>query len=119
MENFELRRVLLKLGICSDVQGHTFIIEGVNLIKKLQIPINISEVYKDIANQYNTTSSKVERAIRYITEISYRKGDILKLIYNKEPDNKQLLCDLVFNFDIFYDLCFKNNYNEGKINNLK
>lgn len=34
------------------------------------------EIYPKIANKYQTTSSRVERAIRHAIEISWTRGDI-------------------------------------------
>ncbi len=33
------------------------------------------EIYPEIARKYNTTSSRVERAIRHAIEISWNRGD--------------------------------------------
>lgn len=70
--------ILHELGIPSNVKGYNYIKEG---IKETYInPNSIDKItkylYPYIANKYNTTTSRVEGAIRHAIEISFRRGNL-------------------------------------------
>lgn len=69
--------MLHSLGVPSHIRGYQFIRDGVLIIYKN--PKNISYITKDIypviAMKYDTTPSRVERAIRHAIEISWSRGD--------------------------------------------
>ena len=100
MQNIELRKLLLKIGISSNIQGYHYIIRAVEIIEKQKIHTNITTIYEIISKEFGTTSSRVERAIRHAIKKSYKSKCILNEIYGCIPDNSTLIYDLVFNFDI-------------------
>ena len=100
MENKELRKFLLKIGISSNIQGYHYIISAVNFISKQKIHTNTTTIYEIIGKEYEKKSSAVERGIRHAIQQSYKKHQILNGIYQGIPDNSVFLYDLVFNFDI-------------------
>lgn len=101
MENINLRKLLIKIGISANVKGFHYILEAINILKEQKIHINITEIYKMISKKYDNTPSAIERAIRHAIDKSYNENDMLKKIYLVKPDNSVLLYDLIFNFDIF------------------
>ena len=78
-----ITKLLHELGVPSHIKGYTFIREGINLIyndPNLSSAIT-KELYPEIAKKYDTTPSRVERAIRHAIEVSWNRGD-LKLMEN-------------------------------------
>ena len=74
----EVSTLLHDLGIPSHVRGYQYIREGVMLLYANDGVTSLvtKEIYPKIANKYQTTSSRVERAIRHAIEISWTRGDI-------------------------------------------
>lgn len=76
-ESRQISKILHTLGVPSHIKGYLYIREGINLMlnsKELVGGIT-KEIYPEIARKYNTTSSRVERAIRHAIEISWNRGD--------------------------------------------
>ena len=71
-------KLLHGLGVPSHIKGYQYIREGVILMyEKPDIVGAITkELYPEIANKYDTTVSRVERAIRHAIEVSWNRGDI-------------------------------------------
>lgn len=74
----EVSTILHNLGIPSHIRGYQYIREGILLIYESNkiVTLVTKEVYPEIADKYNTTSSRVERAIRHAIEISCVRGDL-------------------------------------------
>ena len=74
----EVSSILHDLGIPSHVRGYKYIREGIMLLytSKEVTTLVTKEIYPAIANMYNTTSTRVERAIRHAIEISWTRGDL-------------------------------------------
>lgn len=74
----EVSSLLHDLGIPSHVRGYKYIREGIMLLYTSREVVNLvtKDIYPEIANRYNTTSSRVERAIRHAIEISWIRGDL-------------------------------------------
>ena len=72
-----ISKMLHTLGVPSHIKGYVYIREGINLmLESNEITGGITkEIYPEIAKKYNTTSSRVERAIRHAIEISWNRGD--------------------------------------------
>lgn len=71
-------KLLHGLGVPSHIKGYQYIREGVILMyEKPDIVGAITkELYSEIANRFDTTVSRVERAIRHAIEVSWNRGDI-------------------------------------------
>ncbi len=69
--------LLHSLGIPSHIKGYQYIREGVGLMYNDPSLIGAitKEMYPEIALKYDTTSSRVERAIRHAIEVSWNRGD--------------------------------------------
>ena len=82
LENdFDLRSdittLLHSLGVPNHIKGFEYIREGIGLMYSNPSLLGAitKELYPEIAYKYNTTSSRVERAIRHAIEISWNRGD--------------------------------------------
>lgn len=72
-----ISNLLHSLGVPSHIKGYEYIREGIGLLynKPSILGAITKEMYPEIAVKYNTTSSRVERAIRHAIEISWSRGD--------------------------------------------
>lgn len=102
MNNLELRKLLLKLGIHSNLEGYHYIIDAYEIISKQKIHTNVTTIYQMIADKVGKNAGAVERGIRHSIQKCYKNGRLNK-IYYKLPDNSVLLYDLYFNFDVLVE----------------
>lgn len=70
--------VILHIGIPAHVKGYHFIRYGIMLCVDDENMINrvTKLLYPTIAKRFDTTSSRVERAIRHAIEIAWDRGDV-------------------------------------------
>ena len=99
-KNVELRKVLLNLGISSNMQAYHYVLEAINILSKQQIHTNITFIYETLAKKFYSSKYSVERTIRYAIIKSSKEKDILKKIYGRVPENSVFLYDLYFNLDV-------------------
>ena len=73
-----ITKMLHELGMPSHIKGYQYIREGINMIYNNPDIIGgiTKELYPDIASKYDTTVSRVERAIRHAIEVSWNRGDL-------------------------------------------
>lgn len=71
-------RLLHDLGVPSHIKGYQYIREGVLLMYESPEIVGAitKELYPEIATRYDTTVSRVERAIRHAIEVSWNRGDV-------------------------------------------
>lgn len=74
----EVSVLLHSLGIPSHVRGYQYIREGIIMIYESDniVTLVTKDIYPEIAEKYDTTTSRVERAIRHAIEISWIRGDL-------------------------------------------
>ena len=74
----EVSNLLHELGIPSHLRGYQYIRDGIILIYENESMTTLvtKDIYPEIAEKYDTTSSRVERAIRHAIEISWIRGDL-------------------------------------------
>ena len=72
-----ITKILHELGIPSHIKGYQYIREGVSIIfERLETIGGITkELYPELASKFDTTVSRVERAIRHAIEVSWNRGD--------------------------------------------
>ena len=85
-----ITKLLHELGVPSHIKGYTFIKEGINLLyndPSLSSSIT-KELYPIIAKKYDTTASRVERAIRHAIEVSWNRAnlDLMEEIFGYSID---------------------------------
>ena len=70
-------KILHELGVPSHIKGYQYIREGIMLIYNNPEMIGgiTKELYPEIADRFDTTVSRVERAIRHAIEVSWNRGD--------------------------------------------
>jgi len=72
-----ITKILHELGIPSHIKGYQYIRDGIGIIFERPETIGgiTKELYPELANKYDTTVSRVERAIRHAIEVSWNRGD--------------------------------------------
>lgn len=73
-----LTKLLHELGMPSHIKGYEYIREGILMLYNDPSIIGgiTKELYPEIADKYNTSVSRVERAIRHAIEVSWNRGNI-------------------------------------------
>ena len=72
-----ITKILHELGIPSHIKGYQYIREGISIIFERPETIGgiTKELYPELASKFDTTVSRVERAIRHAIEVSWNRGD--------------------------------------------
>lgn len=85
-----ITNILHELGIPSHIKGYQYIREGIAMIYDNPDLIGAitKELYPQIAKKYDTTVSRVERAIRHAVEVSWNRGDwdLMEQIFGHSVD---------------------------------
>lgn len=85
-----ITKMLHELGMPSHIKGYQYIREGIYMLyNKPEIIGGITkELYPDIASKFDTTVSRVERAIRHAIEVSWNRGnwDFMEEIFGHSVD---------------------------------
>lgn len=97
-----LSNIFIRAGIPPHIKGYQFLREAVKLSVSCPDMINCitKKLYPSVASAFNTSPSKVERAIRHAIEVAWNRGKIENInsifgikIYNKgeKPTNGELI----------------------------
>lgn len=72
-----ITKMLHELGMPSHIKGYQYIREGICMIYNDPGVIGgiTKELYPDLASKFDTTVSRVERAIRHAIEVSWNRGN--------------------------------------------
>ncbi len=72
-----ITKILHELGIPSHIKGYQYIRESISLVYENPSLIGgiTKELYPEIAKRFDTSMSRVERAIRHAIEVSWNRGD--------------------------------------------
>ena len=83
-------KILHELGVPSHIKGYQYIREGIMLLYNNPSIVGgiTKELYPEIANRYDTSVSRVERAIRHAIEVSWNRGniDLMEEIFGHSVD---------------------------------
>src|SRR5690554_5629071 len=76
-----ITEVMHQLGVPAHIKGYIYLREAIELvIKDIEyLGAVTKELYPSVAAKYNTTPSRVERAIRHAIEVSWDRGNIAAL----------------------------------------
>ena len=98
----KIANIFLSVGIPAHIKGYQFLREAIKMtIEEPEIINSITKrLYPSIANRFNTSSSKVERAIRHAIEVAWARGKIENInsifgikVYttNEKPTNGEFI----------------------------
>lgn len=85
-----ITNILHELGVPSHIKGYQYIREGISIIYQRPDVIGgiTKELYPELAKKFDTTTSRVERAIRHAIEVSWNRGnwDLMEEIFGHSVD---------------------------------
>ncbi len=98
----KISTMFITMGIPAHIKGYTFLREAVKMVMSNPDIINriTKELYPGIAKTYQTSASKVERAIRHAIEVAWTRGKIENIndlfgysVYNRndKPTNGEFI----------------------------
>ena len=98
----KISNIFITVGIPAHIKGYQFLREAIKLtIEKPDIINSITkQLYPTIAGRFNTSASKVERAIRHAIEVAWNRGKIENInnifglkVYNQneKPTNGEFI----------------------------
>jgi len=72
-----IRELLLELGAPDHLVGHPYVVQGILLVVQDRTYIDSITfgLYPQLAVMFDTTASRVERAIRHLIEVTWARGD--------------------------------------------
>lgn len=100
----QITDLIHKVGIPAHISGYKYIREAISIYIDQKGMIAITkELYPQIAEKYNTTSARVERAIRHAIEVACQRGKIDTLnkiasikmgVEKTKPTNSEFIASL-------------------------
>lgn len=74
----EITEILHQIGVPAHIKGYHYLRKAIMLSVKNPDIINAvtKQLYPTVAKEYETTSSRVERAIRHAIEVAWDRGDV-------------------------------------------
>ena len=85
-----ITKMLHELGIPSHIEGYQFLRDAINIVFDRPDVIGgiTKELYPELAGKYDTTVSRVERAIRHAIEVSWNRGswDMMEELFGHSVD---------------------------------
>ncbi len=77
----EVTRVIHEIGVPAHVKGYQYLRDAIMLVvdEINYLGAVTKELYPTIAQKYDTTPSRVERAIRHAIELAWDRGDVEKI----------------------------------------
>ena len=76
--DIEVTRVIQQMGVPAHVKGYQYVRDAIILVVEEMNLLGAvtKELYPLIAEKYNTTASRVERAIRHAIELAWDRGNV-------------------------------------------
>ncbi|ENH97420.1 stage 0 sporulation protein [Gracilibacillus halophilus YIM-C55.5] len=73
-----ITNIIHEIGVPAHIKGYMYLREAITMVyNDIELLGSITKVlYPDIANKYNTTASRVERAIRHAIEVAWSRGNM-------------------------------------------
>ena len=86
-----IREFLVETGNLPNLAGFDYLIRAVEIVKEKKRVQITKEVYPQLAKEFDTTPSRVERAIRHIVSDRLKLADFKIIGLNKRPSNSELI----------------------------
>lgn len=74
----EITNIIHEIGVPAHIKGYFYLREAISMVvNDIELLSAVTkELYPSIARKYNTTSSRVERAIRHAIEVAWSRGQV-------------------------------------------
>lgn len=78
----EITSIIHEIGVPAHIKGYMYLREAITMVyNDIELLGSITKVlYPDIAKAFNTTASRVERAIRHAIEVAWSRGNIDSIV---------------------------------------
>ncbi|WP_416176307.1 sporulation transcription factor Spo0A [Clostridium sp.] len=87
----EITNIIHEIGVPAHIKGYIYLREAITMVvNNMELLSAVTkELYPSIAKKYNTTASRVERAIRHAIEVAWSRGqvDIINKIFGYTVHN--------------------------------
>lgn len=98
----EIAVILSRMGVPASVKGYHFVRSAILMVINKPMYLNgiTKSLYPDIAKNYQTSSSRVERAIRHAIETGWKKNaipiyfEVTGCVYDKKPTNGSFIASM-------------------------
>lgn len=74
----EITNIIHEIGVPAHIKGYLYLREAIQMVvKDIELLSAVTkELYPSIAKKFNTTASRVERAIRHAIEVAWSRGQV-------------------------------------------
>jgi two-component system response regulator (stage 0 sporulation protein A) len=74
----EITNIIHEIGVPAHIKGYMYLREAITMVvNNMELLSAVTkELYPSIAKKYNTTASRVERAIRHAIEVAWSRGQV-------------------------------------------
>lgn len=74
----EITNIIHEIGVPAHIKGYMYLREAISMVvSDIELLSAVTkELYPSIAKKYNTTASRVERAIRHAIEVAWARGQV-------------------------------------------
>ncbi|SMC17500.1 two-component system, response regulator, stage 0 sporulation protein A [Clostridium acidisoli DSM 12555] len=74
----EITAIIHEIGVPAHIKGYMYLREAISMVvNNIELLSAVTkELYPSIAKKYNTTASRVERAIRHAIEVAWSRGQV-------------------------------------------
>lgn len=74
----DITKIFHEIGVPAHIRGYLYLREAITMVyNDIELLSSITKIlYPEIAKTYNTTASRVERAIRHAIEVAWSRGNI-------------------------------------------
>ena len=74
----EITNIIHEIGVPAHIKGYMYLREAITMVvNDMELSSAVTkELYPSIAKKYNTTASRVERAIRHAIEVAWGRGQV-------------------------------------------
>jgi two-component system response regulator (stage 0 sporulation protein A) len=74
----EITNIIHEIGVPAHIKGYMYLREAITMVvNDMELLSAVTkELYPSIAKKYNTTASRVERAIRHAIEVAWSRGQV-------------------------------------------
>ncbi len=74
----EITNIIHEIGVPAHIKGYLYLREAITMVvNDVELLSAVTkELYPNIAKKYNTTASRVERAIRHAIEVAWSRGQV-------------------------------------------
>jgi two-component system response regulator (stage 0 sporulation protein A) len=117
----EVTKMLLNLGIPAHIKGYSYIRSGIILLysEPELLGAITKTLYPKLAENYQSTSTRVERGMRHAIEVGWTRGnpEFINKLFGKrqKPTNTEFMASIADHLKIYYgDLKYDNIFLEEK-----